>query len=134
MSEVQSDKISSLAVKIADAAATLPVPTVAPSAAILAAFALWKSGAYTPKFATIAIDASGAGSITGGTVHIWDATLSKLRTIALLNGGTDVTLTATMGFEQRFNDLGIFDAAIVSGTIVGGINVTINVTPVGTKE
>lgn len=132
MAEQRSVKLSSLAVTVASAAASLPVPSGAPLQAVLDAFEAWESGTYTPKFATVSIDAAGAGSISAGaTLYGWDATDGIQRAIATLNGGAAIALTATVGYEERLNDVAFFDALTVSGTVVG-TTVTVKFTPIET--
>ncbi|KKM13278.1 hypothetical protein LCGC14_1271190 [marine sediment metagenome] len=116
-------------------AGVLPVPSAAPIAAQLTAFAKWEGGKYTPQFATVSIDSSGTGSISAGaTLYGWDVVDSAWRAISQLNGGNAISLTAVIGFEGRLNDVGLFGALAVSGTVNGGITVTVKFHPVSSTE
>lgn len=134
MSEIRSKKIGDFTVEIAAAAASLPPPTAAapPDTAELARFSAW--GVLAPRLVTISIDSDGTGSITGGLITAWDIAKGRWRTIALLNGGATVTLTADIGFEELLSDVAIFGPLRVHGTVVGGINVDVDATPVAATE
>jgi len=133
MGEERSAKISHLAVTVVNGVAALPAPTVAPSAALLTEFAKWQGGIYTSDAATISIDSNGADTVTGGLVHAWDLADSVWRTIAALNRGAVVNLTGVIGFEQIFNDIGIFGAVTISGATGGALKI-VKVTPVSQRE
>ena len=116
-------------------ATTLPVPSAPPNQAQLDAFEKWEGGQYTPQFATVSIDSDGAGSISAGAIlYGWDVTDSAWRAISQLNGGNAIALTADIGFEGRLNDVGLFGALAVSGTVNGAITVTVKFHPVSSTE
>jgi hypothetical protein len=125
----RSKKLNDLAVTFA-IAASLPVPSAAPSSAQLDAFDDWEGGRYTPQFATASVDSDGAGTITLATLYGWDVADSAWRAIAQLNRGNTISMTADIGFEERLNDVGIFGALAIAGTVTGGITVTVKFTPV----
>ena len=133
MGELRSQKEPQLIVTFASGVATLPPPSGVPSDAQLTAFKAWKSGARGPQVATCSIDGVGVGTVASALVLGWDVTDSIWRELLLLNAGNTINLTATVGFEERLIDVGIFGALAVAGT-VAGTTVTVKFTPLSSSE
>lgn len=132
MSETQSKKLRDLEVVIASAVATLPAPSAPPSQAQLDAFAAWGAN-FTPRLATISIDADGATTITSAVIAAYDIPDAQWRAIAAVNGGLLVSLTADIGYEELLTEVGIFGPLTVYGAVSGG-NVTVKATPLASTE
>lgn len=107
MAATKSAKLQSLAVVLTPGENLLPRPTTIADGGALDA---WKNGQYAPDFASIAIDADAAGTLTAPVELIgYDAEDAVWRLLGILNAGSDIVLTATVGFEQRVRDVGVFD-------------------------
>lgn len=132
MGAERSAKVPSLSVTVLTAAA-MPAPAAPPTQQRLDAFKNWQGGTFTPDAASLSIDADGADTVADGIIYGWDIADEIWRSIGSVNGGDLVTLTATIGFEQLLNDVGIFGALLVSGTTGAAIK-TVKFTPVSQTE
>ena len=127
MSATKSQKIQALAVILENAQATLPQPSTASDGADITS---WRNAAYSPDFATIAIDSDGVSTLTGPVeLYGYDQTDAKWRKLGDLNSGNDIVLTATLGFEQRVRDVGVFERLAVACATISAGNITATAKP-----
>lgn len=99
-----------LAVVLHDKAATLPEPADDTAGGAMEA---WRQGAYSPDIAAVRV-ARHADSINATTVITGPVQLAGMdaaggwAVLATLNAGDDISLTADLGYEERFHDVGGF--------------------------
>lgn len=112
-------------------AASLAAPADAPTAGATGDVRGWRSGAYAPRDASIAIDASAGVTITGPVDLLgYDSSDAKWRVCARLAEGRDIVMTAVIGFEEKVFDVGTFEhlQLYAPGGVSGG-NVTVSAKP-----
>ena len=129
MPEERSAKLSTLAVEVFSAVAALPAHSSPPSPAVLAEFAAWQGGKFTPDAVTCSIDSDGNDTLFDMLVYGWDLADSKWRAVGTLNNRQDFDITAVVGLEQLLSDVGIFGALTISAGSGAALK-TVKFTPV----
>lgn len=116
----------------AAATASLPAPTTAPTEGDPDDIRSWRTGAYAPRDASIAIDPSDVVTLPG-PVYVcgYDADAAAWRWCGVLNNGADIAMTADLGFEAKVYDVGTFHhlRLYAAGAFVGAGTITVTATP-----
>lgn len=121
----RSAKLHSKKVVLHAAVAALAAPS-----GVSANISSWRQGPQAPSRMELSIDSDGTGSLQDAYLCAYDAKSVKWRAIVLLHGGTDIPLTAGLGWAEIMVDVAVNDGLAVFATVVGGISVTIAATPV----
>lgn len=133
--------LTALKVVLHNAVASLPVPTnPAADGAAITSWRLWDG--YGPGLANLRIGANTATSI--GVVGLYGVDdFDKISFVALLNNGSPIDmLDANVSFSQEIAGIGAFKRLVVgavtgiigSGTPAPAANITVDVTPLSTRE
>ena len=111
------------AITIAGAVATLPAPSAVTDGAAVTS---WRQGGYSDRITEIAITAEVAVTLTDAWLCGWNGT--TWLHIAQLNGGNAIDLAGTLGWAEKFTDVGTFTRLAVESTKTAG-----EVTVIGTQ-
>jgi len=122
---MRSKKLHGKKVTLHTAATSLPSPSLSTDGQ---AITTW--GNHRPDVASIAIDSDGVGTLGNAYLCGYDAQDAAWRAICQVHRGATITLSATLGHEERVLDIGAFDSLAVKGTLTGGIAVTISIKPI----
>lgn len=94
----------------------------------------WRNGGYAPDAVDVALDGDGAIAITAGAYLAgYNASADAWRKLAELNEGAAISLTAGVGYAERFVDVGGYDELKVVDTGDTGTH-TVKLTPIETLE
>lgn len=86
----------------------------------------WRTnGTFTGAMAAVFLSGSATATITSPTggssgVELWGYRMSKWWLIAELRDGRDISVTATTGYAQAVNVIGVYDRLAIAGTVSVG--------------
>ena len=120
-----SRKLYLQAVPLHTAVALLPAPSAAGDGGEI-------TQGRGPHVVAITIDAAGDAVLSDVYLCAYDVTDAAWRIVALLNGGNEITVTATLGWEDTVIDVPVFDRLAVFAAVVGAGPLTIKATPIQT--
>ncbi len=128
-------KLTSLAITLEAAQASLPTPTVIGDGGDISS---WQEGAartgrtgvYSPDIVHLEIDADAAITLDAPTVLFgWENDNAVWREFKVLNGAAVITLNAALGFDERVEGCGVYDRLAVGSAQTGVGNTTVVATP-----
>jgi len=121
MTTATAQKLTTLRAELHADASSLPAPSADAGGDVSA----WDY----PRYVAIEIAGDGAITLSGAQLCLRDRVTGAWRVVRDLHGGSDIALTATLGYEEVVELVAGADRLAFTGTVSSGA-VTIHATPI----